>query len=121
MGRCAIYRAELGPLLADLNLVIIRADRGKVDPWYLEAYLKSDRTRALLRRRAKQAVNQASVNMVDVASLPFVLPLDDVLEVISGAAVTASRLGQQALSLLRLAEALSSAVTVDAFRCLAVA
>ena len=74
IGKTAIYRGAPENLIHGMNLLLLRPDISKVEPTYLFALLNTPEVRAFYRSRCKRAVNQASLNQKDVASLPVPLP-----------------------------------------------
>lgn len=57
-----------------MNLMLLRADRGKILPTYLFEALNSERCRDHFREHSKKAVNQVSLNKENIGSLTVPLP-----------------------------------------------
>lgn len=68
IGKTAIFRSDR-PLIHGVNLLLLRPNPAVCYPEYLNYYLKSFGPRATFRSHCKKAVNQASLNQGDVASL----------------------------------------------------
>ena len=61
------------PLIHGMNLIRLRFNR-RIHPSYGFALLNWSQTKAYFERRAKKAVNQASINQQDIQELPLSLP-----------------------------------------------
>ena len=61
------------PLLHGMNLMLLRFNQ-KVDARFGYAVMSSPRTKKYFERRAKKAINQASINKQDIFELPFHFP-----------------------------------------------
>jgi restriction endonuclease S subunit len=96
MGKVAIYTREMKPLIHGMNLLRIVANQDLVSPGYLFHNLRSGVFRTKVKAFAKQAVNQASINIADLNALEIPLPplgvqeqivaeLDGYAAIISGA------------------------------------
>jgi type I restriction enzyme S subunit len=73
LGKCFIVGEQLEAALFESNMM--RAGLATlVDAKYVELYLHSEFGRRRLTRKAKWAVNQASINQEDVKSTPLPLP-----------------------------------------------
>jgi type I restriction enzyme S subunit len=73
LGKCLSVSGALRGALFESNMMRLRL-RDAVLPRYMELYLGSKTGRARLTKRAKWAVNQASINQRDVRSTPIPLP-----------------------------------------------
>jgi type I restriction enzyme M protein len=96
LGKVAIYTREMKPLIHGMNLLRIVANQDLVSPGYLFHNLRSGVFRTKVKAFAKQAVNQASINIADLNALEIPLPplgvqekivaeLDGYAAIISGA------------------------------------
>lgn len=74
IGKTAIYKGHPDPLIHGMNLLLMRADTGRVMPEYLFAVLNTESVRAAYRQRCKRAVNQASLNQKDISVLEVAVP-----------------------------------------------
>lgn len=97
LGKSAIVPVLDEPAVFESNMMRLKVDRAKVRPTYLLAYLQTDYALYKLRRRAKLAVNQASINQGDVQSLPVPVPdlehQDEFLRLLAAVADASSALG----------------------------
>ncbi|MCE5280359.1 MAG: restriction endonuclease subunit S [Planctomycetaceae bacterium] len=97
LGKSAIVPVMDEPAVFESNMMRLKVDRAKVRPTYLLAYLQTDYALYELRRRAKLAVNQASINQGDVQSLPVPVPAlehqDEFLRLLAAVADASSALG----------------------------
>lgn len=57
-----------------MNLLLLRADRDKIIPFYLAEVLRWERTRSYFREHCKRAVNQVSLNQKNIGGYEFPLP-----------------------------------------------
>jgi type I restriction enzyme S subunit len=73
IGKTALFTGR-NRLIHGINLLLLRTDRARCCPAYLDALLKSSSVRRHFRMRCKKAVNQASLNQDDILSLPIRLP-----------------------------------------------
>lgn len=73
IGKVALYSGTPKLLVHGINLLRLRAN-GKLNPVWLESYLKLPFSRVYFKNRCKKAVNQASLNQDDIRSLPILVP-----------------------------------------------
>jgi type I restriction enzyme S subunit len=122
LGKSAICPPLNEPAVFESNMMRFSIDRSRVLPQFLIAYLQHPIALHELRRRAKHAVNQASINQTDLGALPIpVLPLEqqkrfvdifmEVQEITSREIVTAPMLSALTQSLLT--HAFSGDLTAD--------
>jgi type I restriction enzyme S subunit len=71
---CALVDGLSEPTLFESNMMRIRVDSRKVNAVYLVKFLTSKQAHSQILRRARKAVNQASINQQDVKSLVIPLP-----------------------------------------------
>ncbi|MCP5523413.1 MAG: restriction endonuclease subunit S [Verrucomicrobiales bacterium] len=74
LGKSALVEQLEEPTIFESNMMRLSLKRGEVEPRFLIQFLQTGRALGDLRRRAKQAVNQASVNQGDVRSLQVIVP-----------------------------------------------
>jgi type I restriction enzyme S subunit len=74
LGKSALVPALLEPTVFESNMMRIRIDRARLDPEFCIALLQTKFIRRQIARRTKDAVNQSSINQVDVRSFRFILP-----------------------------------------------
>lgn len=73
IGKTAIFDQH-EKVIHGVNLLLLRVDHARVDPFYLNYYFKTSGARAYFFARCKRAVNQASLNQNDIKSLQIPLP-----------------------------------------------
>lgn len=73
IGKAALYGGSPKPLVHGINLLRLRGNQ-RLNPTWLEMYLKLPFSRTYFQNRCKKAVNQASLNQDDIKSLPIVVP-----------------------------------------------
>ena len=73
LGKCAIIPKLLEPTVFESNMMRIEVDVEKVIPRYFSQIFSHSSTKKQILGRAKDAVNQASINQQDVKS--FIIPL----------------------------------------------
>lgn len=77
LGKSALIE-HLGELsVFESNMMRIRLDQTRVAPRFVAAWLQSVDAKMQILRRAKKAINQASINQLDVRSLLVPLPPRD--------------------------------------------
>lgn len=74
IGKSAIYNGEIFSLIHGMNLLLLRPNKKLVIPDFLAYALKTEKFRALVRSKCKQAVNQASINQKELGSIPIRMP-----------------------------------------------
>ena len=73
IGKVARYDGMM-PLIHGMNLMRITFDQGQIDPVFGYYSLSSLRAKHYFKSRAKKAINQASLNQMDVGSFPIHVP-----------------------------------------------
>ena len=73
IGKTAIKEDDRR-LYHGMNLLRLKVCKSKFDPVYIHNLLSWEVVREEMRRKAKQAINQASLNVQDIKSLTYVLP-----------------------------------------------
>ena len=74
LGKSALIRELPEPCVFESNMMRISVDTTKAIPEYIIKYLNSSLGLKELRKNAKQAVNQASINQQDVKTVSIPLP-----------------------------------------------
>jgi type I restriction enzyme, S subunit len=83
LGKSALVRNLEEPCVFESNVMRLRTSE-IVDPEYLVLYLNSNKGLQELRKNAKHAVNQASINQQDVKNAIVPLPsIDEQLEIVA--------------------------------------
>lgn len=74
LGKCALARGLKTDTVYESNMMRVRVNTERIVPMYLTSYLSSESAYRQILVRAKKAVNQASINQLDVESLRIPLP-----------------------------------------------
>ena len=74
IGKSALVPALREPTIFESNMMRLVVDQDRILPRFLIQFLQTDEARSQLRRRAKHAVNQASINQDDVQALDVLAP-----------------------------------------------
>lgn len=74
LGKSALVRNLPEPCVFESNMMRMRLDPNQVEPEYVIRYLNSPQGLAELRKNAKHAVNQSSINQEDVKAVVTALP-----------------------------------------------
>lgn len=116
LGKCALVQGLTETTLFESNMMRVRVDESRITPLYLARYLSSQHAKQQVLQRARNAVNQASINQTDLKSIVIPLPpIGTQLEfgIIAG---KYDRLRAQQREALRQAEHLFQALLQAAFR-----
>lgn len=90
LGKSTIVIDVEEPTVFESNIMRITVSESDIQPQFLAAWLMTADARKQLRRRAKKAINQASINQRDVASLSVPsLAIDKQREIVEGLAAVA--------------------------------
>lgn len=74
LGKCAIIPELEEPTIFESNMMRLRVDPKLLNPRFTVEMLQSNRIASQIRRAAKDAVNQSSINQQDVRGFHFPLP-----------------------------------------------
>jgi len=74
LGKSAIVREISDPVVFESNMMRLSLKSDRIDPRYLIAYLQTAYIRDQVQVRAKDAINQSSINQTDVRSLLVMVP-----------------------------------------------
>ncbi|MEM2112464.1 MAG: restriction endonuclease subunit S, partial [Candidatus Bathyarchaeia archaeon] len=74
IGKTAIYNGEPPMLLHGMNLLLLRPKKSLVEPNYLLCQLRHLRAKGLFRNMSKKAVNQASINQLELGRVKLICP-----------------------------------------------
>jgi type I restriction enzyme, S subunit len=74
LGKTALVRTLTEPIVFESNMMRIKFNKMKVLPSFCVKYLCSEYGKSQIRRNAKHAVNQASINQSDVKGCEIQLP-----------------------------------------------
>ena len=73
-GKSAVIPKEIGAFVFESKNIRIRLDTSKADPEYIVWYLSTPAGRQEILKRAKDAVNQSTVNNTDLREFRILLP-----------------------------------------------
>lgn len=74
LGKSALVRDLREPSVYESNMMRLRVDSRKVLPEFVVAWMQTDSYKRQVLRKAKKAINQASINQTDVRSLRLAVP-----------------------------------------------
>jgi len=74
VGKCAIVEKLEEPTIFESNIMRFTVDQSRIDPKFLVRWMCLDHFRRHIVRRAKHAINQASVNQDDICCALIPLP-----------------------------------------------
>lgn len=74
VGKCAVYRGIPGKLVHGMNLLNLRCDRSKASPEFAKHLIRSPGFRERLANFINKAVNQASVSIGNLRTIPVTIP-----------------------------------------------
>ncbi len=78
IAKTAIYLSSHPMLIHGMNLLLLRPNRSKIEPFFLLFYLKFNETINRFRRLSKKAINQVSINQTEIKN--FLIPLPSLNE-----------------------------------------
>jgi type I restriction enzyme S subunit len=74
IGKCAVYRGTPEKLIHGMNLLCLRTDRGKLLPEFAKYLMRGVEFRSRLSNFINKAVNQASVSIGNLTTIPVTVP-----------------------------------------------
>jgi type I restriction enzyme S subunit len=74
IGKCAIYRGEPEKLVHGMNLLCLRSDKTKLFPEFAKYLIRGPEFRTRLANFTNKAVNQASVSIGNMKTIPVSVP-----------------------------------------------
>ncbi|HII59167.1 TPA: restriction endonuclease subunit S [Methanocaldococcus jannaschii] len=74
IGKVAIYEGKPEFLLHGMNLLLLRPNKNKIEPYYLLYLLRHFKQKNIFKYIAKRAVNQSSINQTQLKHLKIPLP-----------------------------------------------
>lgn len=74
LGKCGLVQKIFENTIYECNMIRMRPNRTLVHPTYLTAFLCTQFVKNQILNRAKNAVNQASINQQDVKALNILIP-----------------------------------------------
>jgi type I restriction enzyme S subunit len=115
LGKSAIVPQINEPAVFESNMMRFSVDAARLLPEFLIAYLQTPLALHELRRRAKHAINQASVNQGDVGALPVPAPTLDLQVQFIACATAAHEIAYTSLSAAASAGDLQQSLLAYAF------
>jgi type I restriction enzyme, S subunit len=120
LGKSAIVVGLKEPCVYESNMMRLRLDASRVSPEYTALYLLSPRGLAELRKNAKHAVNQSSINQEDVKvamfALPTLLEQEQIVRRVNSLFALAEHIEVRYMSVQPQVERLSQAILDRAFQ-----
>jgi type I restriction enzyme S subunit len=74
IGKCAVYRGKPEKLVHGMNLLCLRSDTAKLLPEFAKYLMRGTEFRARLSSFINKAVNQASVSIGNLKTIPVTMP-----------------------------------------------
>ena len=74
IGKCAVYRGEPEKLVHGMNLLCLRCDKTKLIPEFAKYLIRGSEFRTRLANFTNKAVNQASVSIGNMKTIPVSVP-----------------------------------------------
>jgi type I restriction enzyme S subunit len=74
IGKCAVYRGTPEKLVHGMNLLCLRADSDKLLPEFAKYLIRGNEFRSRLSNFVNKAVNQASVSVGNLKTIPVIVP-----------------------------------------------
>jgi type I restriction enzyme, S subunit len=119
LGKCGIIKHLKEKTVFESNVMKVRLDKKIALPEYFTMYLSSKKGITELRKNAKQAVNQASINQTDVSNVMVPLPLikeqHNIVQEIESRLSVADKMEESITQSLQQAEALRQSILKKAF------
>lgn len=75
IGKCAVYRGKPEKLVHGMNLLCLRSDKAKLLPEFAKYLIRGTEFRTRLSNFINKAVNQASVSIGNLKTIPVTVPL----------------------------------------------
>jgi type I restriction enzyme, S subunit len=120
LGKTVVVPILNEPTVFESNMMRCRVDQSRASAKYIGLYLRSPRGSNELRRNAKHAVNQSSINQTDVCEVPVRLPiLEDqkkIVRLVEALFKLADTIEIQVEIAAKRAEKLTQAILSKAFR-----
>jgi type I restriction enzyme S subunit len=116
LGKSAIVPPLREPTVFESNMMRFTVNRSIIEPGFLIDQLQTDYVRRQIRKRARPAVNQSSINQDDVKSIEVRVPPIEAQKAYVAAAMRIERFGEVAGAALTDADALYASLAQRAFR-----
>ncbi|MES2430948.1 MAG: restriction endonuclease subunit S [Bacteroidota bacterium] len=119
LGKCGIVKHLKEKTVFESNIMKVKIDKEIALPEYFTMYLSSKKGISELRKNAKQAVNQASINQTDVSNVIVPLPLikeqHKIVQEIESRLSVADKMEESITQSLQQSEALRQSILKKAF------
>lgn len=119
LGKCGIVKHLKEKTVFESNIMKVRVKKEIAFPEYCTMYLSSKKGIAELRKNAKQAVNQASINQTDVSNVMIPIPPIEeqynIIQAIESRLSVADKMEESIKQSLQQAEVLRQSILMKAF------
>lgn len=120
LGKSALIRELPETCVFESNMMRISLNKERIIPEFMIRYLNSQVGLAELRKNAKQAVNQASINQKDVKSvivkLPFLDEQEEIVRILDSLLTREQQAKEAAEAVLAQIDTMQKAILARAFR-----
>ena len=120
LGKCALVPQTDEPVVFESNMMRIRLNLSQAMPEYVTLCLRSPNGLAELRKNAKHAVNQSSINQDDVRAVEIYLPplpeQQEIVRRVDQLFAFADRLEARVATARKRVDALTQSILAKAFR-----
>jgi type I restriction enzyme S subunit len=120
LGKSALIRELPETCVFESNMMRISLNKERIIPEFMIRYLNSQVGLAELRKNAKQAVNQASINQKDVKSvivkLPFLDEQEEIVRILDSLLTREQQAKEAAEAVLAQIDTMKKAILARAFR-----
>jgi type I restriction enzyme S subunit len=119
LGKCGLVKSLPESTVFESNIMRIKLNQTIVNPRFISNYLSTQRGLTELRKNAKHAVNQASINQTDVSNVSIPLPeikeQNSIVEEIESRLSVADKLEETITASLQQSETLRQSILKKAF------
>jgi type I restriction enzyme, S subunit len=115
VGKCAVYRGAPGKLVHGMNLLSMRCDSSKLLPEFAKYLMRGPEFRKRLSNFINKAVNQASVSISNLKTIPVTVPPVEEQRRIAEALDRAEALRAKRRAALAQLDTLTQSIFLDLF------
>jgi len=115
IGKCAVYRGAPEKLVHGMNLLCLRCNPAKLFPEFAKYLIRSPAFRSRLSTFINKAVNQASVSIGNLKTIPVVVPALEEQRRIAGILDRAEELRSKRREAIAQLDALTPAIFLEMF------
>jgi type I restriction enzyme, S subunit len=115
IGKCAVYRGTPEKLVHGMNLLCFRSDRTRLSPEFAKYLIRHSEFKSRLANFVNKAVNQASVSIGNLKTIPVKIPLLPEQRRIAAILDQAETLRTQRRTALALLDTLTQSIFLDMF------